>query len=144
MQNSTNQSLYFHIVCTPTVLTQCITERYPRWIWVCAGEELIDLLTTKKTVGHLPVCESTIHLLLAGRVWAPLPVARELVKCWHTSCIMWQWSDECFLAMCSTLSSVCAGKDFNQPSVLKRPSVFNGTSVTMTVSHRNTGTKEGL
>ena len=58
---------------------------------------------------------SIIHPLLAGRVYVPLPIARELeLKCWHTSCIMWHWSDECSLPKSSTLSLVWAGIRLSQ------------------------------
>lgn len=52
-------------------------------------------------------CTTIINFLLAGRVYVPLPIERELeLKCWHTSCIMWHWSDECSLPKSSTLSLV--------------------------------------
>lgn len=48
---------------------------------------------------------SIICLLLAGREYIPLPLVREQeLKCWHTSCIMWHWSDERSLPKSSTLS----------------------------------------
>lgn len=62
-----------------------------------------------------------IHPLLAGRVYVPLPIARELeLKCWHTSCIMWHWSDECSLPKSSTLSLVCTGIRLDQLLLLSR------------------------
>lgn len=53
---------------------------------------------------------SIILPLLVGRVYKPLPIAKELeLKCWHTSCIMWHWSDECSAPKSSTLSLAWAG-----------------------------------
>lgn len=48
---------------------------------------------------------SIICLSPAARACILLPLARELeLKCWHTSCIMWHWSDERSLPKSSTLS----------------------------------------
>lgn len=89
----------------------------------CGGDELTNSQPDKKK--KRKSCRaspgswlaSIILPLLVGRVYKPLPIAKELeLKCWHTSCIMWHWSDECSAPKSSTLSLAWAGIWHNEDS----------------------------
>lgn len=93
----------------------------------CGGDELTNSLpeTEKqlKGISQFMTCFHISSFTSWHSVHTPpyLPIARELeLKCWHTSCFMWHWSDECSLPKSSTLSLVWAGIQLDQLLLLWR------------------------